>query len=85
MEHLLEIIGPKMDKQQYGGTKNKETSHYLIEFLSFIPYNLDNPDSITVMATMIDFSKAFNRINQKLIIIRLGDLQVPSWLLKVVN
>ena len=84
MKRLLEIIGPKIDRKQFGGTKNTGTAHYLIEFLTFILYNLDNPESTAVIATMIDFSKAFNRIDHNLIITRLADLQVPSWLLRVV-
>ena len=84
MKKLLQIIGPKIDRKQFGGTKNTGTAHYLIEFLTFILYNLDNPESTAVIATMIDFSKAFNRIDHNLIITRLADLQVPSWLLRVV-
>ena len=34
---------------------------------------------------MIDFAKAFNRINHNIIITILSDLGVPGWLLRIIN
>ena len=65
------------------GEQNRSTVHYLIEFLTFVLFNLDNAEGHAVLSTMIDFSKAFNRINHNLIITKLADLGVPSWILKV--
>ena len=33
---------------------------------------------------MVDFEKAFNRIDHNLLIVKLSDMGVPGWLLKVV-
>ena len=33
---------------------------------------------------MIDFSKAFNRINHNILITKLSDIGVPAWLLNIV-
>ena len=33
---------------------------------------------------MVDFSKAFNRQNHNLLVTKLSDMEVPSWLLKIV-
>ena len=81
---LLEIIGEKIDFRQYGGIKGNSISHYLIEFINFILYNQDNKDPTAVLACMIDFSKAFNRQDHNVLITKLSDLGVPSWLLKLV-
>ena len=36
------------------------------------------------MASTVDFSKAFNRLNHNLLIEKLADMGVPGWLLKIV-
>ena len=60
------------------------TTHYLIEFINFIYYNLDFKSSNAVVATAIDFSKAFNRISHNVIVQKLAEMGVPGWLLKVI-
>ena len=81
---LLLFIGHLIDFHQYGGMKGNSVSHYLIEFINFILYNQDSQEPTAVLACMIDFSKAFNRQNHNLLIIKLSDMGVPSWLLKLV-
>ena len=81
---LLEYIGEKIDFRQYGGIKGNSITHYLIEFLNFILLNQDSTDQTAILACMVDFSKAFNRQNHNLLITKLSDMGVPSWLLKVV-
>ena len=36
------------------------------------------------MAALVDFSKAFNRQDHSILITKLSDMGVPSWLLKIV-
>ena len=89
MEHfvvkwLLDMFGHKLDFRQYGGLKGNSINHYLIELLNFILYNQDNREPTAILACLIDFSKAFNRQNHNLLITKLSDLGVPSWLLKIV-
>ena len=89
MEHfvvswLLESIGSKIDFRQYGGTKGNSISHYLIELINFILYNQDQKDPTAVLACLVDFSKAFNRQDHNILITKLSDLGVPSWLLRLV-
>ena len=81
---LMEYISDKIDQKQFGGKSGCSTTHYLIEFISFILYNWDLAEKHAVLSTLIDFSKAFNRINHNTIIIKLADMSVPSWLLKIV-
>ena len=59
-------------------------AHYLISLYNFI---LSRTDSSrlprTVLIALIDFSKAFNRINYSKVLVRLSDWCVPGWLLKI--
>ena len=84
IDWLMEFVGDKIDWGQYGGLKGNSISHYLIEFTNFILYNQDLKNPRAVLAMMIDFSKAFNRQNHNTLIQILSDMNVPSWLLKIV-
>ena len=81
---LLEVIGDKMDIRQYGGTKGNSVSHYLIELINFILFNQENTEATSVLACFVDFSKAFNRQDHSILITKLSDMGVPSWLLLLV-
>ena len=81
---LLEIIGDKLDFRQYVGMKGNSVSHFLIELINFILFNQDNKEPTSVLACLLDFLKAFNRQDHAILITKLCDLGVPSWLLKIV-
>ena len=81
---LMEIIKDKIDFRQYGGLKGNSITHYLIEFINFILSCQDSTDQTAILAVMVDFSKAFNRQNHNLLITKLSDMGVPSWLLQIV-
>ena len=78
------FIGDKMDWGQYGGVRGSSISHYLIDFVNLILYNQDLAVPHAVLVAMVDFSKAFNRINHNTIITILSEMGVPGWLLKIV-
>ena len=84
LDWLLEHVKEQIDPFQYGGRKGASSNHYLIELITFILYNQDLPESRAVLATMVDFSKAFNRQNHLILITKLSDMGVPGWLLKIV-
>ena len=73
-----------MDWGQFGGVKGSFISHYLINFVNFILYNQDLQVPHAVLAVMIDFSKAFKRINHNIVITILSEMGVPGWLLRIV-
>ena len=81
---LLPYIKKKIDPGQFGGLTGHSTTHYLITLLNFILSQTDSkylPKA--VMVALIDFSKAFNRINHAKVLIRLSDWGVPGWLLRI--
>ena len=81
---LLHYIEDLIDFRQYGGTKGNSITHYLIEFINFILSNQDDTAPIAILACMVDFSKAFNRIDHNLLVTKLSDMGVPGWLLHLV-
>jgi hypothetical protein len=56
----------------------------LIEFINFILSNQDDTAPIAILACMVDYSKAFNRIDHNLLVTKLSDMGVPGWLLSIV-
>ena len=84
LKWLLHYVGDKIDWKQYGGIRGSSTSHYLIDFITFILYNQDLKEPRAVLAAMVDFEKAFNRQNHHILITKLNDMGVPGWLLQVV-
>ena len=84
LDWLLQYVGEQLDSFQYGGRKGTSINHYLIDLITFILYNQDFPETRAVLATMIDFSKAFNRQNHQILVTKLSDMGVPGWLLKII-
>ena len=84
LDWLLEYVSGQLDNFQYGGRKGTSINHYLIDLITFILYNQDLPETRAVLATMIDFSKAFNRQNHMILVTKLSDMGVPVWLLKII-
>ena len=84
IDWLMKFIGHKIDWAQYGGQRGNSISHYLIELTNFVLYNQDLKNPRATLAMMVDFSKAYNRVNHNKLIQILSDLEVPSWLLKIV-
>ena len=81
---LIPYISRRIDPGQFGGLSGHSTAHYLITLYNFILSNTDTTSiPKAVMVALIDFSKAFNRINHAKVIVRLSDWGVPGWLLKI--
>ena len=76
---LLHYIGDKMDYSKYGWIKGNSICNYIIEFMNFILLNQDRLKQTVVLADMVDFDKAFNRIDHDNLITKLSDMGVPGW------
>lgn len=83
---LWPYISPHIDIDQLGGLPDCSVNHYLILLLDFIHSKLDGGHSnpTAVLACLVDFSKAFNRIDHNILITILSDLNVPTCALKLV-
>jgi len=59
---LLDVVGPKLKKDQYGALKGSSTTYPLIELLHQWYKDSEDHDKF-IRIVLINFQKAFNRIN----------------------
>ena len=79
---LWEIIGPQMDPYQYGAIAKCSTVHALIELLHDWYKSTDNSKEIThIHVTLVDYSKAFDRIDPNILVQKLKSYGIPLFLL----
>ena len=79
-------VEPHLDHDQLGGLPGCSVDHYLVLMLDFITKNIDKSckEPTAVLAALVDFSKAFNRIDHNVIITILADLNVPTCALRLI-
>ena len=65
---LMKYVSSQIDWGQYGGKKGTSISHYLKDFVNYILCNQDLDVPHAMNAVMVDFSKAFNRIDHNIIV-----------------
>ena len=84
IDWLLFYIGDKLDWSQYGGLKGSSITHYLVDLVNFMKYNQDLKVPHAVIALLIDYKSAFNRVNHNIVVNILSELGTPGWLLRIV-
>ena len=62
-----------------------EEHQYLIKLLEFVHEYLDLRSPHAVLVSMVDLSKAFNRVSHQMVIEDLYDMHVPAWLLLILS
>ena len=79
-EWVLEDIRGKIDLRQFGCLKGTSTTTCLLDMFHNWLSSLDSPGN-TIRICLLDFSKAFDRINLNTLVIKLIDLGVRRSLL----
>ena len=77
---LLSSIRLHIDPYQFGNIKNCSTSHQLIHLIHHWLAETDRPGNL-IRSCMIDFSKAFDRIDHNILLNKLSNLDVPPILI----
>ena len=80
---LMPIVSPYLDPSNCGGLKGSSISHYLVRLLHFIHARINRSSPHAIVLALVDLSKAFNRVDHRLVIEDLHDMKVPAWLLKI--
>ena len=85
IQWLWPYISGHIDLDQLGGLPGCSVNHYLVQMLDFIHRSLDNnkKSPTAVLAALVDFSKAFNRIDHNVIVTILANLNVPTCALRL--
>ena len=82
-DHISFYCKSLITPRQHGFIKGRSTNTNLIEITSTIVNNFENRSQTDVIYT--DFSKAFDRVNHKMLIKKLDLLGLPTWLLKWIS
>ena len=80
---MLESIGDRFDKKQFGAIKGRSTSHALVDILHKWHKALDEEQS--VRAVFIDYAKAFDHLDHPTAMRKLEALGVPPILLRWIH
>ena len=83
VDWLLSHIRPYLDPNQFGGLKGTSVTNYLVKFLHFVFSALDSKEPTSVLAVLVDLSKAFNKVDHNLVIEDLFLMKCPSFLLRI--
>ena len=77
IDWLMEYIGDKLDRDQFGGQKGHSVSHYLIEIINFVSYNQDLSKPLATLLAGVDLSKGFNKVDHIKFVKFFSKMQVP--------
>ena len=81
---LMDVIGPKIDPDQYGNIKGRSTAHALLRMLHEWCNSTDESKAF-VRVLLVDFSKAFDLIDHNIVINKLDSLGVPKVLIRWIH
>ena len=86
IQWIWPFISPHIDLDQLGGLPGCSVEHYLVHMLDFVHKNLDKNHAkpTAVLTGLVDFSKAFNRIDHNVIVTILADLNIPTCALRLI-
>ena len=86
IQWIWPYISHHIDMDQLGGLPGCSVEHYLILMLDFIHKQLDknHSEATAVIAALVDFSKAFNRMDHNIIVTILSDLNIPTCALRLI-
>ena len=76
---LLALVQDKITKKQHGFMKSRSTASNLTEFTYYAQRGINSGAQVDVLYT--DFSKAFDRVNHKRLILKLRSFNLPDNLL----
>ena len=86
IQWIWPYVSPHLDPDQLGGLPGCSVEHYLVQMLDFTHRNLDrtHTNPTAVLTGLVDFSKAFNRIDHNTIVTILASLNIPTCALRLI-
>ena len=83
MAWVFEDMGKKLGLQQFAGKKGTGTEHMIVALMDRVKYLLDKYPSSAIIATGIDWSSAFDRVDPTLATLNLIKLGIRSSLIPI--
>ena len=79
---LFELLSTKFDSFQFGAIKQSSTCHALVKLLhDWTNHTDDSKANNYVHVLLLDYSKAFDRINGNILLQKLEDYNIPEFLI----
>lgn len=78
---LLWSIGTKIDTRQFGSIKNSSATHALLSLIHNL-LSATDASSSAVRVFLLDFEKAFDRIDHNILVNKLRQMNVPQFIIK---
>ena len=78
---IIQIAGHQIDSRQFGSIKRSSTAHALVEMTHSWMKALDSPGNM-VQILLLDFGKAFDRVDHTLLLNKMAALGMPGFLLQ---
>ena len=78
---ITDITMDQIDPQQYGSIKGTSTVHALVELVHKWKYAVETPRTI-VRILLVDFSKAFDRVDHHILMTKCASLGLPTFITK---
>ena len=73
-------INHLIDRRQFGALRGRSTTHALVSFFHHLYSISDKPDKC-VRILLLDFSKAFDRINHQILIMKMEEMEIDPILI----
>jgi len=80
---ILERVGETLDNRQYGALKKRSTTRALVDIMHRWHSAVDTGQSVCIV--FIDFAKAFDRVDHKVLTSKLLALHLPDTIVQWVH
>jgi hypothetical protein len=77
---MLDAIGDKFDRKQFGGLSGRSTTHALINAVHIWSKALDEDKSVRVL--FVDYRKAFDHVDHFIVLKKMANLGVPNFIVQ---
>jgi len=75
---MLDAIGDKFDRKQFGGLPGRSTTHALVEAVHTWSKALDEEKSVRVL--FVDYKKAYDHVEHSTVLRKMSNMDIPNFI-----